>query len=118
MDTPPIADAVLVSLDTFNMRHAVATSTTLTLPVNQRQDIALASLVNVALYDMRQNRIEVLVLDEEVGSLTNGFYISASAVTTVGWKDSNNTYRIVNNYTTALTLKVNIILQHKPVTTP
>lgn len=115
MDAPQIQDAVLVSLQTFNDRHASAMSSTLTLPAGQSSNIALASRIDVALYDMRYNRITVTVLDEQAGSPTNGFYIDASAVVTVGWRPSDNTYRIVNNYNAALVLMVNIILEHKAI---
>lgn len=91
------ADDRVVGVATFNDNNAYI--------VSAKQDIASGSSVsyNVAALlgekaakcDLTKINIRVDVLDNESGSVTNGYFVSAVAVAAVGWKESGSV--IVNN---------------------
>lgn len=83
---------------------------TFNLAANATKNYAAATLIgaaNVGEYDLSTLSVELLVLDNEASSPTNGFYVDATAAAVVGIK-TDGSVRIVNTYSAQLSFMVRI----------
>ncbi len=62
--------------------------------------------------DLTKTEVQVFVLDTDVGSGTNGYYVDAGAVAGFGFKEDGK-IRIVNQHTDTLSFMIRIILHRK-----
>lgn len=113
---PQIKDKILVTKDTFYGYRS--------LQVNLKQDFAAAAVWNYDIaavlaaeaikYDLTKTAVEVYVLDTDVGSVTNGYYIEAGAVAGIGFKEDGKV-RVVNQHTDLLSFLIRVIVYRKPL---
>lgn len=101
-------DATITSRSTEN--RAIFTDM-VDIAADANLDYTLAGLAggDAALYDPIATQIEVLVLDEDALSATDGYYINSEGVATVGIKADGN-FRIHNHFSTIRSFYVSITL--------
>lgn len=114
--SPQVKDKVLVSKDTF-YGHRV-------LQVNVKQDMVAAAVWNYDVaailgaeavkYDIPKTEVQAFVLDNEVGSVTEGYYVAAGAVAGIGFKEDGKV-RVVNQHTGTLSFLIRVIIYRKPL---
>jgi hypothetical protein len=113
--TPPvIKDKTLATKEAlFGFRKYVVNGL-VQIPAAESRDFNAAEILgaDAAKYDMDRLEVQVMVLDNEVGSLTTNFYIEASAVCVVGMTDTG-LVRVVNTHTDQLIYWVRIIANLK-----
>lgn len=92
-------------------RNGAVVKVKTTIVAGGNQDYTLAALagVNAGLYDPIATRIEVLVLDTDGTSPTNGYYINSEGVATVGIKEDGN-FRVHNYFNTTRSFYISITL--------
>lgn len=121
MATSQLQDARLISEATLKtMLYAetlLVVNETLSLVPNTPQNYSIATLLGTeaSKYLMSTVQVDVFVLDSETGSPTNGFYVDASALVSVGIK-TNGSVVLVNYDTTALSVLVRIRVSKKQPT--
>lgn len=113
---PQVKDKILVSRDTF-YSHRV-------LQVNLKQDLTADSIWNydaaailgadAVKYDLAKTEVQVYVIDTEVGSVTEGYYVAAGAIAGIGLKEDGK-IRVVNHHTATLSFLIRVILYRKPL---
>lgn len=113
--TPPaIKDQTLVTKDALYSFRKYVVNGLAQIPANESRDFNAAEILgaDAVKYDMDRLEVQVLVLDNEVGSLTTNFYIEASAVCVVGMTDTG-LVRVVNTHTDQLMYWIRIIANLK-----
>lgn len=118
MPTPPaIKDKILVSKSTFYNNRTMQVSLKLSIAAATSwlyDTAATIGATEAAKYDLTQTEIQVYVLDSEVGSPTNGYYIDAGAIAAFGFKEDGSV-KVVNQHDAALSFMIRVVLYRKPL---
>lgn len=108
---PNLKDAILVSKAALYGRRSYlnVAKTDLTAAQVWDFDCAAALGADAAKYNLTKTEIEVYVLDTDVGSPTNGFYVPAGAVAGIGFKETGQV-RVVNQHTATLSFIIRVFV--------
>lgn len=115
--TPAIKDKTLVTKDTFYAYRSLQVNQKIDLTTGQvwNYDIAATlGAIEAAKCDLTKTEVQVFVLDTDVGSATNGYYVDAGAIAGFGFKEDGKV-RVVNQHTDTLSFMIHVIVYRKPL---
>lgn len=115
--TPAVKDKVLVTKDTFYAYRSALVNQKLNLTSGQAWNYDIAAVLGAAeadKCDLTKTEVQVYVLDTDVGSPTNGYYVDAGAIAGFGFKEDGK-IRVVNQHTDTLSFMIRVIIYRKPI---
>lgn len=98
-----LQDAVLVSVD--NLESSFLTIGRIEVTLQPNATWTRKIVVEGDGYQLNNIDLKIFVLDREVASPTNGYWMPADAVVAYGWKDDGSLI-VINQHTTALKLLI------------
>ena len=115
--TALVKDKKLVSNATFYGYRSFPVNLKTDLAAGQAWNYDLAAVlgaVEAEKCDLTKTEIQVYVLDTDVGSATNGYYVDAGAIAGFGFKEDGKV-RVVNQHTDTLSFMIRVVLYRKPL---
>lgn len=128
--TTSIQGRQLVSVEAFNAQRETLVSVKTTLAAGANYDYDIAAVLkarfdaehasdltppafDITLWNLQATQIQVYVMDNDAGSPTVGYWVDASAVCGVGFKEDGKV-RVANQFTIAMDLMIRVTVIRKP----
>lgn len=113
---PNLNGAVLTSKNTTYGRRYYVKDIKVTINIGATWDYDMKTDLgaNTAIFDLTRTEVEVFVVDQDSGSSTNGFWVSAIGIASVGFKE-DGTVRVVNLGSANLQFKIRVFAVLKEV---
>lgn len=117
MSFPNLANVTLVSKSTLYGRHGYQAEVKTNLNGNGgawSYDTAAVLGADAVKYNLARIEVDVFVLDADVGSPTNGFYVPAGAVAAYGFKEDGH-ITVVNQHAAEQAFLIRVFVSLKEV---
>lgn len=115
--TPVVKDKTLVTKDTFYAYRSALVNFKIDLTSGQPWNydiVTVLGAVEAAKCDLTKTEVQVFVLDTDAGSPTNGYYVDASAIAGIGFKEDGKV-RVVNQHVNTQSFMIRVIVYRKPL---